>query len=312
MPINTLATATLFQQQLDKQMIEGATSGWMEQNAGQVKYSGGNQVKIPKIDMDGLADYNRDTGYTQGGVTLTYGTYTLTQDRGRKFQLDAMDVDETNFVASAANVMTEFQRTKVIPEVDAYRYSKLAALAANKSHVNEYTPAANNILEKLLSDIATVQDIIGENEPLVITMSIPTATLLAQADKIEKILNVMEFTQGSVKMKVNSIDNIPIIRVPSARMKSAYVFRDGKTTGQTAGGFVPAEDAVDINWIITARRAPIAVSKTDKIKIFDPNTNQSADAWLIEYRKFHDLWVPDNKLDGVWVNQKAAQGESES
>lgn len=306
MAINTLATAVLFQQQLDKQMIEGATSGWMEQNAGQAKYSGGNEVKIPKINMDGLGNYDRDNGYVQGSVTLAYGTYTMTQDRGRKFQLDAMDVDETNFIASAANVTSEFQRTKVIPEVDAYRYSKLAVLAAGKSHKTEYTAAASDVFAKLLADIAAVQDVIGENEPLVITMSIPAAVVLDQADKIEKHLDVMQFTQGGIQTKVKSIDNTPILRVPSARMKTAYVFNDGTTTGQTAGGFVAASGAVDVNWIISARRAPIAVSKTDTMKIFDPTTNQSAQAWLIEYRKFHELWVPDNSLDGVWVNQKAA------
>ena len=306
MAINTLEMATLFQQQLDKQMLEGATSGWMEKNAGQVKYSGGNEVKIPKINMDGLANYDRDNGYTQGGVTLKYGTYTMTQDRGRKFQLDAIDVDETNFVAAAANVTTEFQRTKVIPEVDAYRYSKLAALAAGASHKTAYTPAESDILSKLLADIAAVQDVVGESEPLVITMSIPAAVTLSQADKIEKRLDVAQFAQGTVQIKVQSIDGTPIIRVPSARMKTAYVFNDGKTTGQTVGGFVPASGAVDINWIISARRAPIAVSKTDTMKIFDPLTNQNAQAWLIEYRKFHDLWVPDNKLDAVWVNQKSA------
>ena len=31
----------------------------------------------------------------------------LTQDRGRKFSLDAVDVDETNFVATASTVMGE-------------------------------------------------------------------------------------------------------------------------------------------------------------------------------------------------------------
>lgn len=306
MAINTLETATLFQQQLDKQMLETATSGWMEQNAGQVKYSGGREVKIPKINMDGLANYDRDKGYTQGGVTLAYETKTMTQDRNRKFQLDAMDVDEAAFIASAANVTSEFQRTKVIPEVDAYRYSKLATLAAGASHKTEYIPATTDILATLLSDISAVQDVIGESEPLVITMSIPTATILAQADKLEKLLDVTQFTQGAVQTKVQSIDGYPIIRVPSARMKSAYVFNDGTTAGQTAGGFAPASGAVDVNWIISSRRAPIAISKTDTMKIFDPSTNQNADAWLIEYRKFHDLWVPDNQLDAVWANQKKA------
>jgi hypothetical protein len=306
MAINTLETATLFQQQLDQQMIQEATSGWMEANAGQVKYSGGKEVKIPKISMDGLANYDRDNGYAQGAVTLEYETETMTQDRGRKFQLDAMDVDETNFVASAANVMTQFQRTKIIPEVDAYRYSKLASLAITKGNKTEYTPSTDDILSKLLADIATIQDIIGENEPLIISMSYPVATILSQAKGVEKILDTTQFAQGGINMKVQSLDGTPIKRVPSARFKTAYVFNDGKTSGQTDGGFTQASDALDINWIIAAARAPIAVSKTDNMKIFEPAVNQNADAWLIEYRKFHDLWVADNKLDAIWVCTKPA------
>lgn len=54
MAINTLEYAKIFMASLDKQLIETATSGWMEANAGQVKYSGGNEVKIPKISMNGL------------------------------------------------------------------------------------------------------------------------------------------------------------------------------------------------------------------------------------------------------------------
>lgn len=306
MAINTLETATLFQQQLDQQMIQEATSGWMEANAGQVKYSGGKDIKIPKMNMDGLANYDRDNGYAQGAVTLEYETETMTQDRGRKFQLDAMDVDETSFVATAANVTTQFQRTAIIPEVDAYRYSKLASLAIAKGNTGNYTPDTSDILAKLLADISAVQDVIGENEPLIISMSYAVATILSQADKIQKILDTAQFTQGGIQTKVLSLDGIPIKRVPSARLKTAYVFNDGKTTGQTAGGFVPASGALDINWIISSLRAPIAVSKTDNMKIFDPATNQSADAWLIEYRKFHELWVSDNKLDAVWVSVKSA------
>lgn len=46
MPINAIETATIFQQALDKQLIESATSGWMESNAGQVIYNGGKDIKI--------------------------------------------------------------------------------------------------------------------------------------------------------------------------------------------------------------------------------------------------------------------------
>lgn len=125
MAINTLATATLFQKTLDKAAVREAVTGWMDGNAGQVKYSGGAEIKIPKMSVQGLADYDRDNGYQQGGVTLEYETRKMTQDRGRMFQLDPMDVDENNFVTTAAAVMGEFQRTFVVPEIDAYLLPKL-------------------------------------------------------------------------------------------------------------------------------------------------------------------------------------------
>ena len=105
MSINTIEYAKIFMEALDKQLVADATSGWMEENSGQVQYSGGNEVKIPKIELNGLGTYDRDNGFVQGAVTLTYETKQMTQDRGRTFQLDAVDVDETNFALVAGNVM---------------------------------------------------------------------------------------------------------------------------------------------------------------------------------------------------------------
>jgi len=303
---NILEYAKIFQQELDKQVVAQATSGWMEANAGLVKYNGGNEVKIPIIDMDALGDYDRTNGFVDGAVTLEYQTKTLTQDRGRTFQLDRMDVDETNFVATAANVMGEFQRVHVIPEIDAYRYSSIATQAiAKNAAVGGYTPSASNILTKLKEDIYAIYDVAGEI-PLVITMNMQVAAILENSTELNKMLSVIDFTQGDVKTSVKAIDNNPIIKVPSLRMKTTYVFYDGKTAGQEAGGFVADANAKNINWIITPRTAPIAVSKTDKIRIFEPDTNQKADAWKIDYRKYHDLWIKDNQFKAIRVNIKEA------
>ena len=140
MAINTLATATLFMNTLDKVAIREAVTGWMDANAGQVIYNGGAEVKIPKMSVQGLGDYDRDNGYQQGGVTLEYETRKMTQDRGRKFQLDPIDINENNFVTTAAAVMGEFQRMFAAPEIDAYRISKIATetITANKAGMIEY------------------------------------------------------------------------------------------------------------------------------------------------------------------------------
>ena len=306
MAINTLQYSQQFQTVLDAQMLASATSAFMEANAGQVKYDGGDTVHIPEISMQGLAKYDRDEGFNQGSVTLKFNPYKMTQDRGRTFQLDSMDVNETNFVATAGTVMGEFQRTQVIPEIDSYRYSKIAALATAENKVaTGFTPAVATILEKLEAEITEIQDVVGEDEGLIVVMSTKLRTILNNADKFNRYLNVAEFKNGSINTTVKSFNDIPILGVPSARMKTAYVFNDGKTANQQAGGFKADTAAKDINWIIMPQRAPIAVSKTDKVRVFTPDINQKADAWKIDYRKYHDLWIPKNRFAAIRVNTGA-------
>lgn len=306
MAINTLQYSQQFQTVLDAQMLASATSAFMEANAGQVKYDGGDTVHIPEISMQGLAKYDRDEGFNQGSVTLKFNPYKMTQDRGRTFQLDSMDVNETNFVATAGTVMGEFQRTQVIPEIDSYRYSKIAALATAENKVTTgFTPAVATILEKLEAEITEIQDVVGEDEGLIVVMSTKLRTILNNADKFNRYLNVAEFKNGSINTTVKSFNDIPILGVPSARMKTAYVFNDGKTANQQAGGFKADTGAKDINWIIMPQRAPIAVSKTDKVRVFSPDINQKADAWKIDYRKYHDLWIPKNRFAAIRVNTGA-------
>lgn len=84
-----------------------------------------NEIIIPKMSMDGLGDYDRNSGYTSGDVTLTNETVTMNYDRGRKFSIDNMDDEETAGVAFG-RLASEFVRTKATPEIDAFRFAKYA------------------------------------------------------------------------------------------------------------------------------------------------------------------------------------------
>ncbi|WP_048728712.1 hypothetical protein [Carnobacterium sp. 1290_CSPC] len=300
---NVLEYSKIFQPSLDKQVVQESTTGWMEANANLVKYNGGNEVKLPNILMDGLADYDRTTGFVGGDVTLEWKTYSLTQDRGRTFSIDAMDVDETNFVVTAGTVMGEFQRTMVVPEIDAYRYSKLATLAIGASQTRSLAITADNIVDELLFDLNGMEDVIGAKE-VVITMNPILAGQLAKAGK-DYISKAM-LAKGALSVEVQSFNDNAIVKAPSKLLKTAFEFNDGTTAGQETGGFKAAAGALDINWLISTKDAPIAISKTDKVRTFAPDTNQKADAWKIDYRKYHDLWVPASKLTSIYANTKPA------
>jgi hypothetical protein len=296
----------IFQPLLDKQVAQEATTGWMETNASLVKYDGGATVKLPKLSVQGMGDYDRSDGYVNGDISLEWSPYTLTQDRGRKFSLDAMDVDETNFVATAGTVMGEFQRTQVVPEIDAYRYSKLAGLAGTSKEV--YI-SAENAFTALLEDLTELEDKIGAtaSATAIITLSPVTLSLIAQDERFKNLTSEAVLSQGDLNITLRSLNGHPIRISQSALLKTAYVFNDGTTSGQTAGGFTPAANAKDLNWIISAPDAPIAISKTDVIRVFSPTENQKANAWAFDYRKYHDLWVTDNKKVSVLAN---IQGEA--
>ena len=309
MPINTLATATMFQTNLDLLAEQTAKTGYMGLNSNLIKYHGGAEVKIPKMTVNGMGDYDRDDGYVQGGVTLTYGTYTMTQDRGRKFQLDAMDVDENNFVTTAAAVMGEFQRTKVVPEIDAYRISKLATYAIKNDTAHStgqvesgYTPAVATILAKMEDAIKYLRDDCDYDGQIMfhINGDVDNVLKLAALDKIRNAT----FSQAGINLEVPTLDGCPLIVTSKKRMYTAITTNDGSTSGQEAGGYAKGTNASDINFIAVARDTPIAVTKQDKMKIFTPEQNQDADAWKMNYRRFHELWVLDNQVGKIFVNTK--------
>ena len=70
-----------------------------------------NEILIPKMTMQGLANYNKQTGYVAGDVTLDYETKKCDYDRGRKFAVDAMDNIESAGVAFGRPVRSQVLQT---------------------------------------------------------------------------------------------------------------------------------------------------------------------------------------------------------
>lgn len=304
MGLNLLEYGVQMQKALDNSATLKLTSGWMDANAGQVTYNGGNKIKIPEISTSGLKDYDRDKGYPEGSVTLKYKEYEMTMDRGTSFQLDDMDVDETNFIVNATSVVNTFQKEQVLPEIDSYRYSRICALLKKAGRSTSYTADTTTVWDKLQEDISKVRDVVGEDIPLVISIAQPVKTMLELNEKFVKILNVAEFKAGIINTKIKEFNNCFLKPVPSARMKTSYLFKSGKAGEEETGGFAPAEGAKGINWLVTPQTAPIAVTKQDKMKIYDPDTYQKADSWFIGYRRYHDLWLPENRYNKCWANEE--------
>lgn len=296
---NQIERVKLIQRALDQQIVQEMTTGWMEVNSRQVVYNGGDEVKIPSLLVDGLGDY--DKGYKDGSVNFKFVTRQLTQDRGIRFQLDVRDVDETGGLLNMSNVMSEFQRTQVVPEIDAYRLSFLATTALDNEGFSKkgYTPDTSTIIKEIKDGIKKIREA-GYNGELVIHASWDVQMALEMAKPI--VANTVTFTANGISTKVNHVDNVPIIPTATNRMYSKIKLNDGSTKF----GYEKATDGKTVNFIIVARSTPIAITKLDTLRVFDPMTNQKANGWMADYRRFHDIWILDSKKNTIYCSVKEA------
>ena len=298
---NTINYAQVFNSVLDEKFAILSRTNYMEQNANGIVWQGGRKIQVPKLTLQGLGTVSGCT-IPDGDYTFQYEEFQLQWDRGRKFSIPRYAVDETNFALTVGNIMGEFMRQHIVPEVDKLRLSTVATKAITAGNVTYAGSSLATPLASLLDDIANVQDKIGEDVQLYIAVAQTIKTQIMKSSEITKYLSVRDFEIRSINMQVDAINDQYLIGVPSSYMKSAFTAYDGTTAGQTNGGVVPADGAVNVNWLITASNACVAVGYPRVEKVIDPDTNQQGDCWLVAFRIYHGIIVPDNKLDGVWVN----------
>nr|WP_317428488.1 hypothetical protein [uncultured Blautia sp.] len=243
-----------------------------------------NEILIPKMSTQGLANYNKQTGYEAGSVTLDYETKKCTYDRGRMFTIDAVDNIETAGVAFG-RLSGEFLRTKVVPELDAYRLSSYASI----------------------DGVTTVAAALENGKAAL-------AALRAARSKIENaeanLATCYLFINPSVYGMIEDLDTTAsrkaiegfagIVKVPEGRFYSKI---DLNANGE--GGFKKNESGKAINFLIVDKQTAIQFQKHTVSKIITPEANQDADAWKYGYRTAGIAEAYDNKKDGIYVHTAA-------
>ncbi len=290
--------ATKFLPILDEVYKKEAVTSILE--APGVQFSGTRKIKVPKITLDGAGDYDRTNGYTSGAVNVEYGEYELEQDRGRRFRIDVLDDDEAAFDLYR-RVVTEYVRVKEIPEVDAYRFSKIAALAGK---VVPEAIAAGGALTAFDAARKYLIDTEVNLSNLAMFVSSDYELALRQDPSIQRRYDV-NVNNANINRNVNMLDGIvPVIVVPAPRFYDVIQLNDGKTSGQEAGGYkTVAGTSKALNFVLAPISTMQAITKRTNTKIITPEVNQNADAYDVLYRLFHDLIVLDNKKASIYVSK---------
>lgn len=273
---NTINLVTKFQPLLDEVYQAASLTGDLENSA--VKFDGSKTVKVLKLTVPPLGTYTRNSGYTSGDVTADWEAFTLTQDRGTEFSVDAMD-DEETLSMTFGNASSEFIRRSVTPQVDAYRFAAMASAEGVGAASAAITTGDAAI--KAISVGMTAMDeaeVTQEGRILYIT---PT---------LYQLINDME----TYKSKNILARFSKIVQVPQSRFVTGVDISDT--------GFAKGADAKNLNFLIVDPKAVFAVAKHKKLKVFDPDVNQKGDDYLFQYRLYHDMFVYPQKAAGVYAH----------
>lgn len=194
----------------------------------------------------------------------------------------------------------EFIRTRVAPEVDAYTFAKIAGttgiLSANADIAVGTTdvPTLIDTAEKDMNEA----EVPGEGRILFISET-------AYAGLRAKIVRSVQNDVTGINKDVETYNGMRVIRVPQSRFYTTIALADGSTEGQTAGGFAGATGGYNINFMIVHPSAVCKVVKHVLPRIFTPEQYQQADAWKFDYRIYHDTFVYDNKVNGIYLHRGA-------
>lgn len=254
-------------------------------------FTGTNEVKVLKTSTTGLGDYSRENGYPKGDVTAAWETLTLTEERGKEISVDRMD-DEETLGLTFGSVTGEFMRLHVIPELDAYRFAKYAS-----------TPGINTTEAAVLTS-QTILAAIDEAVRQLDADEVPMAgrRLYINSDLKPILNNALTRhwgSDGTINTVLSGYNDMPITWVPKSRFYTAITLNDGTSSW----GYTKAADATGINFMIVYPPAILQAVKFSLPKIFDPDTNQEKDAWKFQFREYHDAFVYENKVKGLYLHK---------
>ena len=240
-----------------------------------------NELVIPKMSMSGLADYDRVTGYAAGDVTMTNETVQCNYDRGRMFQIDTLDDLETASIAYG-RLSGEFIRTKVAPELDAFRL----ATYASQTGIGRASGALNDgaaVIAALRVAHAAMDEaeVPGEGRVLFITSALKGA------------VDDMDTVASRAAMEMAD----QIVVVPRNRFYTAVSLLND--------GYAKASAGKAINFMLIHPSAVIQFQKHVQPKVIAPEQNPDADAWKFGYRTVGIADVYENKLAGIYCHSVA-------
>lgn len=273
-------------------------------NNGRFRWVNSKTIEIPSISTTGRTDADRDSISTaQRNYNNAWETKTLVNERKWSTLVHPKDIDQTNMATSIANITRVFNEEQKFPEMDAYTISKIYAdwttsVAGDAAH-GAYTGKTADTTALTVANILSVFDQLMlnmDNARVPVTGRILYVTnevgvLLKSAQGISRSIDVESGPNG-IDRRVNRLDEVQIIHVPSQLMKTKYNF----TTG-----WAPDASAQQINMCLIQPMAVITPVSYTFSKLDAPSALSEGKYYYYE-ESFEDVFILNKKADAIQFN----------
>lgn len=292
-PNNVVNYATKYSREFDHMFRQNLVTAPLLRAANDERWINAQTVLISDLETQGLGSHDRGFGWNTREVKNNRTPYTLEMDRDAEFFVDKADVDESNQDLAAANVTKKFMENWVIPEVDAYRFSKLAKAAETRGAVKEETLTKDNVYQRLVEMTNKLRKYGSGN--VIGYLDSETMNALEMSTYFGRNITVQNIAPGSaLETRIASINGIQLVEVwDEGRMFDEFDF----TTG-----FAPTESTKKINAMFVAKPVVIGTQKIESTYFFAPGQHTKGDGYLFQYRLYHDIFLLKNKKDAIAVS----------
>ena len=285
--MNNIEISTIYLPKLDEVYKNEAKTSILDGDETTVQKGLNGEIKVAKLDMDGLGDFSRNDWYTKGSTTFKWETVKYDKERSQDLRIDRLDNQEA-LGLPFAKLSGEFVRTKVVPETDAARIAKIASVEGISEKEEALKDGAGVVTAlRACTNKMDEDEVSTENRILFIT-----PTLRGMIDDLDTTKSKKVLERFST-----------IIEVPQTRMYTAITLNDGKTNY----GYKKAVGANDINFLCVEKTA-VVTAMDQFIKYFTPDEDQNGDSNVFKYRN-NNLYghVYENKLAGVYCSYAPAE-----
>ena len=256
-------------------------------------------IEIPSISTSGRVDSDRDTIATaQRNYDNAWETKTLSNQRKWSTLVHPMDVDQTNMVATIANITRVFNEEQKFPEMDAYTVSKIYSDWTALGNVADDTVITKDTALAVFDKLMLAMDnarVPANGRILYVTNEVKY--ILKESEKIYRSIDVTK-NNNTVDRIVNRLDEVEIVAVPAPLMMTKYNFTNG---------WAPAGDADQINMFLVHPSAVITPVSYSFSQLDQPSAG-SEGKYIYFEESFEDAFILNKKAGAIQYNVTEGAG----